>query len=313
MTSEFAEGAAYVGGEIVPIGAARIPIVDAGFTRSDVTYDVVAVWHGAFFRLPDHLERFERGCARLRMTLPLSRHQITGIVTDLVRVSGLRESYVEVICTRGMSRTGSRDPRTFQNRFYAYAIPYVWIFEQEDPDAGMNVVIAKTVRRIPAISVDPTVKNFHWGDLTKGLYEAYDRGARFPVLLDHDGNVTEGPGYNVFALSGEKLLTPASGTLEGITRRTVLELAAAEGIKAEPASISEETFRTAAELFATSTAGGVMPIITLDGEPVGNGRPGPVTALLRERYWQAHEDPRYITPVDYPAIDPGRRSGSGAG
>jgi branched-chain amino acid aminotransferase len=299
MTTGFERGAAFVDGRFVPVDEARVPITDVGFSRSDVTYDVVGVWDGAFFRLDDHLARFERSCASLRLRLPFSRAETTEILMRLVRLSGLRESYVDVICTRGVPRDGSRDPRTFENRFYAYAIPYVWILRPEDAETGMDAVIAATVRRIPASSVDPTVKNFHWGDLTKGLYEAYDRGARYPILLDHDGYVTEGSGYNVFAMVDGELLTPEAGALEGITRRTVLELAAEEGIRARPAAISEQAFRGATELFATSTAGGVMPITSLDGEPVGAGRPGPVTSLLRERYWQAHKDPRYITPVDY--------------
>jgi len=299
MSDKFASGAAYIDGQIVPIAQASIPITDLGFSRSDVTYDVVAVWGGAFFRLDDHLERFERGCRRLRLTLPLDRDGVKEILHELVRRSGLRESYVDVICSRGVSRLGSRDPRTFENRFYAYAIPYVWILRQDEATEGMDAVIARTVRRIPSDSVDPTVKNFHWGDLTRGQFEAYDRGGTHAVLLDHDGNVTEGPGYNVFALVGNRLLTPESGALEGITRRTILELATAEGIKAGPETLPEQTFRAAAELFATSTAGGVMPIISLDGQPIGDGRPGPVTTLLRDRYWQAHQDPRYVTPIDY--------------
>jgi branched-chain amino acid aminotransferase len=299
MTTGFEKGAAFVDGQFVPVDEARVPITDVGFSRSDVTYDVVGVWDGAFFRLDDHLARFERSCASLRLQLPFDRAATAEVLTRLVRLSGLRESYVDMICTRGVPRDGSRDPRTFENRFYAYAIPYVWILRPEDADTGMDAVLATTVRRIPAGSVDPTVKNFHWGDLTKGLYEAYDRGARYPILLDHDGNVTEGSGYNVFALIGDQLLTPEAGALEGITRRTVLELAAREGIRAGAATISEHAFRGATELFATSTAGGVMPITSLDGEPVGDGRPGPTTSVLRERYWQAHKDPRYLTPVDY--------------
>jgi branched-chain amino acid aminotransferase len=163
----------------------------------------------------------------------------------------------------------------------------------------MDAIIARTVRRIPADSIDPTVKNFHWGDLTKALYEAYDRGAHYAVLLDHDGNVTEGPGYNVLALVGDRLLTPESGALEGITRRTVIELAAQEGIEAELVPMPEEELRRAREVFATSTAGGVMPIVSLDGDPVGAGTAGPMTRRLRERYWAAHRDPRYITAVDH--------------
>jgi branched-chain amino acid aminotransferase len=295
----FEAGAAFVDGGYVPIDEARISILDTGFSRSDVTYDVVAVWDGAFFRLADHLERFEEGCRRLRLELPHERDEITSILIELVRLTGLRAAYVETICTRGVAREGSRDPRTFENRFFAYAIPYVWLLDPRENDRGMDAIVARTVRRIPPTSVDPTVKNFHWGDLTRGLYEAYDRGARYPVLLDHDGNVAEGAGYNLFAVVGGQLLTPSSGTLEGVTRRTILEIAEREGIPAESTPLSEETFRSGTELFATSTAGGVMPITSLDGEAVGDGAIGPVTRRLRELYWQAHGDPRYITPIDY--------------
>jgi branched-chain amino acid aminotransferase len=295
----FRDGAAFVDGEYVPIDEARIPIVDTGFSRSDVTYDVVAVWDGAFFRLADHLRRFERSCAELRLTLPYDRAGITAILMQLVRLSGLRRSYVEVICTRGVSRRGVRDPRTFENRFYAYAIPYVWLLPEEDTEGGMHAILARTALRIPPSSVDPTVKNFHWGDLTRALFEAYDRGGTHPILLDRDGLVTEGAGYNVFAVVDGRLLTPAAGVLEGITRMTILELAAEDDPRPEAVALSEEQLRRATEVFATSTAGGVMPVVSLDGEAVGDGRPGPVTRRLRARYWAAHADPRYATTVDY--------------
>jgi len=295
----FEAGAAFVDGERVPIGEAKISIVDTGFSRSDVTYDVVAVWNGAFFRLDDHLARFERSCRELRLALPHSREEMAGILTDLVRIAGLREAYVETICTRGASKGGVRDPRTFENKFFAYAVPFVWLLRPEDAETGMDAIIARTVQRIPTRSMDPTVKNFHWGDLTRGLYEAYDRGAHYPILLDADGNVTEGAGYNVFALVDGRLLTPVSGTLQGITRRTVMELAEQAGIPVDAVDLPEAEFRRGSELFATTTAGGVMPITSLDGEPVGDGEVGPVTRRLRDAYWAAHEDPRHITPVDY--------------
>jgi branched-chain amino acid aminotransferase len=295
----FEVGAGFIDGQMVPIGEARTSVLDRGFVRADATYDVVGVWDGAFFRLEDHLDRFESGCRALRLELPYSRAEIASTLVELVRRSGLRAAYVEMICTRGVPPGGSRDPRSYENRFLAVAVPYVWIFSSDDPAAGMDTIIARTVRRIPADSIDPTVKNFHWGDLTKALYEAYDRDAHYPILLDHDGNVTEGPGYNVLALVGDRLLTPESGALEGITRRTVIELAAEEGIEAELVSMPEEELRRAGEVFATSTAGGVMPIVSLDGDPVGDGTAGPVTRRLREGYWAAHRDPRYITAVDY--------------
>ena len=96
-----AAGAALVDGQIVPIAEARIPITDTGFTRSDLTYDVVAVWGGAFFRLDDHLDRFERGCGKLRLDPGLNRGELQSALHELVRATGLREAYVDIICTRG--------------------------------------------------------------------------------------------------------------------------------------------------------------------------------------------------------------------
>jgi branched-chain amino acid aminotransferase len=302
-------GAAFIDDAVVPISEARIPITDTGFTRSDLTYDVVGVWNGAFFRLEDHLDRFERNCRRLRLTPPHDRGTVRRILIELIEASGLREAYVEMVCTRGSSVGGSRDPRTFVNCFYAFAIPYVWIVRPEDADTGMDAAIARRARLIPSDSVDPTVKNFHWGDLTRGLFEAYDRGAHHVLLLDHEGNLTEGPGYNVFALIDGRLLTPASGVLDGITRRTVLELARGEGLEAVEADIAESEVHAARELFATSTAGGIMAITRLDGEPVGDGGVGPVTRRLRELYWAAHREGPFLTPVlaaSPEAAEPGR-------
>lgn len=294
---DLAAGAAFIDDRVVPIAQARIPITDTGFTRSDATYDVVSVWDGAFFRLEDHLARFERNCQRLRLTLPHSLDGVRAVLIELIEASGLREAYVEMICTRGRSVDGSRDPRTYANCFYAFAIPYVWILKPENADQGMNVAIAQTARRIPTDSVDPTVKNYHWGDLTAGLFEAYDRGADNVLLLDHAGNLTEGPGYNVFAVIEGRLVTPAHGVLEGITRRTILELAAAEGLETGETVVPEGDLRSASELFATSTAGGVMPITSLDGSPVGGGDVGAVTRRLRDLYWAAHSDGPFLTRV----------------
>src|SRR5207247_5915673 len=114
----FAAGCAWIDGEYVPIGEARIPILDVGFVRSDLTYDVVGVWQGRFFRLEDHLDRLERGCRKIRLAPPKSRDELREILIETVRRSGLREAYVEAIVTRGVPAPGERDPRRFQPRFY---------------------------------------------------------------------------------------------------------------------------------------------------------------------------------------------------
>lgn len=296
---QFADGCAFIEGTYLPMADARIPIVDTGFIRSDLTYDVVAVWNGRFFRLADHLNRFQKGWEGLRLSPEQSLEAMRSILFGCVRRSGLRNAYVEMILTRGVDEDGSRDPRRFRNRFYAYAIPYVWIAKPEIQATGIHLVIAEKTIRIPTAAVDPKVKSFHWGDLVRGIYEAYDRGGYTAVLPDAEGNITEGPGFNIFIYSKGQLMTPESGILEGITRQTVLDLADEQGIPARQSMFDSAKLKNAAEVFITSTAGGIMPVTTVNGISVGDGNPGKITTLLRNRYWEAHGEDRWTTTVDY--------------
>jgi branched-chain amino acid aminotransferase len=297
MPYDYTAGCAYVEGAYVPIGEARIPLTEMGFTRADSTYDVVAAWRGQFFRLSDHLRRFARGCACLQLTPPVAFEDIPEILAECVRRAALQDAYVEMICTRGVPRAGVRDPRQVENRFYAFAIPYVWIAQPEQQTQGIALSIAHSVTRIDPRAVDPTVKNFQWGDFVRAQFEAFDRGSHTAVLLDAEGFVTEGPGFNVFAYTRGTLITPPSGVLQGITRQTILDLAARERVPARQVPFDADTLRTADEVFLTSTAGGVMPVTAVDGNVIGNGAPGPLTQRLRTSYWDAHEQGPWVTPI----------------
>ncbi|HET7272295.1 MAG TPA: aminotransferase class IV [Rubrobacter sp.] len=294
----YADGAAFVEGRFVPVAEARVPILDWGFLRSDATYDVAHVWRGSFFRLNDHLDRFERSMNHLRLSVPYDRGEIRDILIECVRLSGLRDAYAEVICTRGIPRPGSRDPRDCENRFYAFVVPFVWIADPEKQEKGLHATIGHGQRIAPE-AVDPTVKNYHWLDLETGLLEAYERGGETVILVDAEDNVVEGPGFNVFAVKNNRISTPDRGVLEGITRKTVIELAAEHGIPLEARPVPADELRRADEVFLSSTAGGVIPVTTIDGEAVGDGDSGPLTRRLSDAYWELHDDLRYSLPVLY--------------
>ena len=298
LSRTYPEGVAHVEGQYVPIGEARIPILDRGFVRSDATYDVVHVWKGWFFRLDDHLDRFERNIAAIYLKLPHSRAEIAEILTTCVRLSGLRESYVQMTCTRGLPHPGSRDPRLSVNRFYAFAIPFVWIANDEQRKRGLRLIVSKR-ERIPPESLDPTVKNFHWIDMTLALYEAYARDHELPILSDRHGNLTEGPGVNLFMLKGGTLLTPGRGMFDGMTRRTVMELCAEANVTIEEADIPGTALAAADEVFLSSTAGGIMPVSVVDGRKIGDGAPGPLTRRLHDLYWSKKEKGWLGTKIDY--------------
>ena len=108
-----------------------------------------------------------------------------------------------------------------------------------------------------------------------------------------------GPGFNLFAVKAGSISTPERGVLEGITRKTVIELAAEHGIPLEARAVPANEMRSADEVFISSTAGGIIPVTTVDSEPVGGGKPGPVTWRLREAYWDLHRDPNFTLPVRY--------------
>ncbi len=295
---DFSQGAAWIDGRYVPVAEARIPILDRGFTRSDATYDVTHVWKGYMFRLDDHLDRFERNMAALRLKLPVTRAELKHILIECVRLSGLREAFVQMTCTRGLSPKGSRDPREAVNRLYVFAIPFVWIADETKQAEGLNLHISGR-ERIPPSSVDPRTKNFHWIDLTLGLFEAYDAGCDIEVLSDRDGNVTEGPGFNIFVLRNGRLMTPREGVFDGMTRRTVIELARETNLEVDETTVPADAVRGADEVFLSSTAGGIMPVTRIDGEPVGDGQPGPVTLRLKQLYWRKKEEGWHGTRIDY--------------
>jgi len=298
----FAAGAAYVDGAFVPMAEARIPLGDLGFIRSDCTYDVVHVWRGRFFRLDAHLDRFLASAAKLRLVVPLEGERLADMLHGLVARTGLKDAYVNMTVTRGTLPPGSRNPLDCRNRLYAFAVPFMWIARPVEAERGIAMIVA-TPERISMKSFDQSVKNFMWGDLTAAMIEAGEKGAKVPVLLDAEANVTEGPGFNVFVVKEGALATPDTGVLHGITRRTAIELAASLNVETRIVPVSLGELRSADEIFITSTAGGIMPVTRLDGAPVGDGEPGPVAQRLLELYWQAHGDARYTEPVRYDILE----------
>lgn len=297
--ASFERGSAYFEGKIVPVEEASVPLLDWGFLRSDACQETISVWNGQFFRLDDHLQRFERSITRLRMTSsPVSRDEIRNIAHRLVAACGYDKAYVQIIMTRGRPPIGSRDLRLCANRFQAFCIPYVWIASQEAQQSGIRLHVSARVR-VPPSSVDPMVKHYHWLDFQMGLLDAYDSGMDTVVLVDNNGNVTEGPGFNVFAVLDGGLVTPASGMLDGMTRRTVIEIAQERDIDLTQRAITAEELRFASEIFLTSTAGGIIPVNAVDGLTVGAGAPGPVTASIHSAYWNKRAQGWLGEPVNY--------------
>lgn len=298
--AELSAGAAWMKGRIMPVGQACIPVTDWGLTHSDITYDVVHAWQGKFFRLDAYLDRFAESLGRLGLSIPQTREDIRNILHEMVGASGLRDSYVSMVASRGQPAIpGSRDPRDCVNHFYAWCVPFIHVFKPDVIARGARLFLPDDVFRIPRESVDPLAKNYHWGDFTKALIAAKEAGYDNTVLADAAGHMTEGPGFNIFMVADGRVLTPASGVLGGITRRTAMEICAGLSIPVEEAHIPVAAFMEADEVFATTTGGGIVPIAAINDRVFSNGAPGEISRRLASEYWKWHDDPAMVEAIRY--------------
>lgn len=297
---KYGHGSAFINGVYCSIDEAAIPITDTGFIHADAAYDVVSASKGYIFRLDDHLDRFESACEKFLLQNPYSKSETAEILTNLVKLAGTREAYIWWCVTRGQTPEKRGDLGAYENCFYAYVVPYVYIANDEMRSRGIDLVVSQKYIRIPPKAVDPTAKNFHWMDMKLSLVEAMQNGGDWSVLCDADGYLAEAPGSNIFFIKDGALFTPDSGCLEGITRKTTLELAEEIGMPTHVERVHVDQLREAEEAFLTSTAGGIMPINSVDGNLLGGvAGPGEHVTALHNLYWEKRWSGWLGTPVGY--------------
>jgi branched-chain amino acid aminotransferase len=287
---------AYVNGEYVPKDQARISVFDFGFLRGDGVFDTTSAWNGRIFKLSAHLERLELSLRAARIPCPLPIEELRGVIIETARRCGLPNAYIQTIVTRGEPPMGVRDLTQCRPGLIVFVVPYVWILNPEQIRAGGRAMIVST-RALPAQCLDPKIKSLSRQHFDLAMLQGKAAGADVALMLDVGGQVTEGPGFNVFVVRDGTLFSPPEGILMGITRRTVFELAGEHRIPAREASLTAYDLYAADEVFVTSTAGGIMPLVEIDGRPIGDGKPGPMSQRVHELYWALRESGRHGTPI----------------
>jgi branched-chain amino acid aminotransferase len=286
----------YVNGEYVPKDQARISVFDFGFLRGDGVFDTTSAWNGRIFKLPQHLARLDLSLRAARIQCPLPLEELGGVIVETTRRCGLRNAYVQTVVTRGEPPLGVRDLTRCAPGLVVFAVPYVWILKPEQIDAGGRAMIS-SIRQLPVQSLDPKIKSLSRLHLDLASLQGKAAGVDVTLMLDLDGHVTEGPGFNLFVVKAGTLYSPPEGILMGITRQTVFELAAENAIPAREAQLTAYDLYAADEIFLTSTAGGIMPLVEIDGRPIADGKPGPVSQRIHGLYWALRESARHGTPV----------------
>lgn len=273
-----------VNGVVTEASAARISPLDRGFLYGDSVYETVRTYNGRPFRLEPHLDRLRRSAAAIGIDAGQTPVDPRAAVLEALARGGFPESAVRVILSRGEGGIGYDDaacgPPTIVVHVRACPpIPDAWRRE------GVDVAIVP-VRRNAAAALDPAIKSSNLLNNLLAWRAGHRLGVYEPILLDAEGRLTEGASSNLFLVREGRLLTPALevGILRGITRDAVLDLARTHGLDASEAALPASSLASADEAFLTSTLKGVLPIRRVDGWPIREGRPGPVTRRLADLY-----------------------------
>jgi branched-chain amino acid aminotransferase len=273
---------AYVGGEFVPEAQASVSILDHAVLYGDGVFETVVAWQGRIFKLDAHVRRFLRSCAAVALDCPVTEEQLTDLVVETVRRNGLENAYVKWILTRGSNGTPLMDPVGCVPNLIIMARPYI----DRSSATGLRMKTV-AVRRPPGQVLDARVKSLNYLNLVMARIEARAAAVDQALMLDVHGRVCEAPGFNVFIVAGDVLKTPRHDVLLGITRETTIELAAELGLPVLETDLELYDAYTADEIFLTSTAGGLVPVVEVDGRTIGDGTPGPVLSALRDAYLAA--------------------------
>jgi branched-chain amino acid aminotransferase len=241
----------------------KLPVVDLGFIHCDSTYDAIATRNGHFVNLHEHLDRFFEGAKKIRIDIALTREQIIDIFGQLYSQSPLDESIIFIVVTRGVATKGPRDLVTPVPNLFMFVRPYA----QFANGNTARVCLAKTIRND---SIDQTVKNFAWNDLTMAQLEANDRGYDSSILLSRTGVLTEGPAFNVALIKDGAIRSPANVRLTGTVMEQVRRYCEAHGISFTYCDISPAEMFDADAVFLSSTGGNVVTVTEFEGHHYGS-------------------------------------------
>lgn len=277
---------AWVDGKILPARDARVPVLDHGFLYGDGIFEGIRVTPIGIFRFDDHMKRLEIASRAVGIEVVGGMDRVREVVRETTRAWGPREGYLRLILSRGIGGLGL-DPASCDQSAIVCIAAGMGNLSPEKRAAGVDL-ITSSLRRPAGDVLDPRVKSLNYLNNVLAKREANLRGADDALMLNAQGLVAEASAANIFALTGNRLDTPppTDGALEGITRRTVLEIAEELGLEIREQSLGRFDLFAADAVFCTGTRAGLVPIASLDGSPIAQlARPRvqEIQAVFQER------------------------------
>jgi len=279
----------YLDGQFYDKENAKISVFDHGLLYGDGVFEGIRFYKGKVFRLEEHIQRLYDSARAICLNVPLTAPEMTEVVLETIRQNELQDGYVRLVVTRGSGDLGL-NPLLCPKATVFVIAARITLYPEEMYRNGLNVVTCAT-RRIPHGALSPMVKSLNYLNNVLAKIEAQQAGAGEGLMLNEQGYVSECTGDNIFTVKNGRLYTPpiSSGALAGITREVIFELAAELGITVSEPNMTRYDIFTADECFLTGTAAEIIPVAKLDTRVIGDGKPGPVTLRLIERFNQLTE------------------------
>jgi branched-chain amino acid aminotransferase len=274
----------WINGKLYDKADAKISVYDHGLLYGDGVFEGIRIYGGKVFRLQEHVDRLYDSARSIWLEIPMPREQMIAAVESTVQANSKHDGYIRLIVTRGVGSLGL-DPRKCSEPQIIIIVDDIALYPPELYDSGLEIVTAATIRAHPN-TVNPRIKSLNYLNNILAKIEAVRAGCQEAIMLNHNGELAECTGDNIFLVKRGVVMTPPihAGILEGITRNAVMELARAAKLEVREPSLTRHDVYAADECFLTGTAAEVIPVVKCDGRAIGTGKPGPITGMLRERF-----------------------------
>ncbi|HRZ14239.1 MAG TPA: branched-chain-amino-acid transaminase [Candidatus Omnitrophota bacterium] len=275
----------YMNGKFCEKEDAKVSVFDHGLLYGDGVFEGIRAYNRLVFKLKEHIVRLYESAHTIMLKIPLTRDQMCKAVVDTLKANKLSDAYIRLIVTRGVGDLGL-DPRKCYGKPTVIIITdSVSLYPEKLYREGMEIITVPTVRNLPE-AVNPQIKSLNYLNNIMAKMEAVNAGYNEAIMLNALGYVSECTGDNIFVVKAGHLITPPQcmGTLRGITRDAVLELAEKNKITVHEHVITRHEVYNSDECFLTGTAAEIIPVVKVDGRAIGTGKPGAMTADLIKKF-----------------------------
>lgn len=274
----------YVDGQYYPKEEAKISVFDHGFLYGDGVFEGIRAYNGRVFKLKEHIDRLYNGARGIMINIPLTKEEMFEVVLETLRRNQLQDAYIRLVISRGAGDLGL-DPKKCSKPTVVCIADKIVLYPEELYENGMEIITAATRRNRPE-GVNPQMKSLNYLNNIMAKLEANLAGAPEALLLNNEDYVAECTGDNIFIVKNGVLITPPPyvGILVGITRNAIIETAGRLGIKVEEKVFTRYEVFTADECFLSGTAAEAVPVVKVDGRPIADGKPGPITKQIIKEF-----------------------------